>query len=92
MKSRSTRYACLLLFVLFSLWLLQGKGTAQNATVVFECEDIGVEARRVLSNLKEERRRFEKQKQHLDRRENELKILQQEVDKKLKRLTELQEE
>ena len=82
----------LLLVVCISILFSGGKGAAENATVVFECGDIGVEARRVLSDLKEERSRFNKQKQLLDRRENELKILQQEVDKKLKRLTTLREE
>ena len=82
----------LLLVACISILFSEGKGSAENATVVFECGDIGVEARRVLSDLKEERSRFNRQKQLLDRRENELKILQQEVDKKLKRLTTLREE
>ena len=64
----------------------------QNAGVVFECGDIGVQARRVLANLKEERERFQKQEKALEKREGELKILEQEVDKKLKQLQELRKE
>lgn len=92
MKVVQKKYAWLVILVLFTFLFLQGKGMAQNATVVLKCGDIGVEARRILADLKAERNRFENRKQLLDRREDELKILQEEVDKKLKQMTTLREE
>ena len=59
---------------------------AQEPEVIFECEDIGTEARRMLDRLQQERKRFARRERQLDRRENELKILQEEVDKKIERL------
>jgi flagellar motility protein MotE (MotC chaperone) len=79
--------------VVFLIVLLLGtRSYGQDSTVIFDCGDIGVEARRILSNLGEERLGIKEQQQLLDRREDELKILQVEVDKKLKRLEELREE
>ncbi len=69
-----------------------GRSYGQDPTVSFECGDIGVEARRILSNLSEERLGIKERQELLDRREEELNIMQLEVDKKLKRLAELQEE
>ncbi len=64
----------------------------QNASVVFDCGDIGLEARRVLSNLQKERLQFQKQKKELEKREQELKILQEEVDTQIKQLQELKQQ
>ena len=54
--------------------------------VVFECGDIGAEARRILSRLKEERKQFARRQKDLKQRENELKKMEKAVDKKLERL------
>lgn len=67
-------------------------GYCQESKVVFECGDIGVEARRVLTRLKEKRTGVEQRQKELDKRENELKILQTEVDKKIERLRQLRKE
>ena len=77
-----------ILYLLCSAPLVYG----ENASVVFECGDIGVEARRVLANLKEERQIMQKRKKALEKREGELKILEQEVDKKIKQLQEFRKE
>ncbi|MFO7839133.1 MAG: hypothetical protein R6X08_06520 [Desulfosalsimonadaceae bacterium] len=58
----------------------------KQAKVVFECGDIGVEARRVLSRLKKERKHFASRQKELEQRENELKKMEKTVDKKLERL------
>ena len=86
-KCRLLILAVFLVGLLHPVWIY-----GQDSTVVFDCKDIGVEAGRILSNLNEERLRLEERQQELDRREEELKILQMEVDKTLKRLSELQEE
>ena len=78
--------------VFLIVFLFGSRSYGQESLVVFDCGDIGVEARRILSNLSEERLGLEERQQSLDRREDELKILQLEVDKKLKRLEELREE
>ena len=67
-------------------------GHAQEAQVVFQCEDIGTEARRMLEKLQQEQERFAAREKQLARRENELKILQEEVDKKIKQLKNLRSE
>ncbi len=64
----------------------------QKATVVFECGDIGVEARRVLADFKKERLQFQKREKALEKREAELKILQEGVDKKIKQLQDLRKD
>ena len=76
----------------FFILTISDQGHGQETAVIFDCRDIGVEARRILSNFNEEKLKLEKRQQSLDRRENELKILQLEVDNKLKRLTEIREE
>ncbi len=78
--------------VFLTITLMAGQSRGQDSTVFFDCGDIGVEARRILSNFNEEMQKLEKRQQSLDRRENELKILQSEVDNKLKQLKELREE
>lgn len=64
------------------------RGMAEEGKVIFECEDIGVEARRLLENLREERQRFVEREENINKREAELKILKAEADEKLKRLEE----
>ncbi|MBW1778121.1 MAG: hypothetical protein JRJ54_11095 [Deltaproteobacteria bacterium] len=56
---------------------------AEDFKVMFDCGDIGVEARRILERLRREEARLDRREKELQRRENELKILQVEVDKKL---------
>jgi flagellar motility protein MotE (MotC chaperone) len=87
---KKSSYFMLVVFLFLLLFI--GNGYGQDPTVLFDCKDIGVEARRILSNLGEERLRIEERQQELDRREDELKVLQAEVDKNLKRLNELREE
>ncbi|MFW5901416.1 MAG: MotE family protein [Thermodesulfobacteriota bacterium] len=65
------------------------KAEAQAPRVVFECEDIGVEARRILDELKARRKQFDERQETLAERENELKVLEQAVEKKLERLKRL---
>lgn len=79
-------------FLMALFFVLCVNGYARAETVVFECEDIGVEARRLLSRLKEEQKAFSRRQSELERRENELKILQAEVDKKLDQLKALREQ
>ena len=79
--------AALLLVLVFAAC-----GYGQEAKVVFECQDIGVEARRVLSGLKKERAKIAEREKALEKRENELKILQAEVDKKFEQLKQLRNE
>ena len=67
-------------------------GHTEEYRVIFECEDIGVEARRLLENLKEAREALKEREKMLEKRENELKILHSEVDKKLNRLSRTREE
>ena len=84
-----------LLFVLMSGGQGFGEAAREEAAeseaprVVFECEDIGVEARRILDDLKERRKEFTEREKALAERENELKVLEQTVDKKLERLKRL---
>jgi flagellar motility protein MotE (MotC chaperone) len=86
-------YYCFFFPVFFFIVLFFGSESyGQDSNVFFDCADIGIEARRILSNLNEERLRIEERQQVLDRREDELKILQLEVDKKLSQLEELREE
>ncbi len=77
-------------FLIACLVVSQAHG--QDSAVFFDCGDIGVEARRILTNFNDERLKLEKKQQFLDKRETELKILQSEVDNKLKQLTELRNE
>ena len=79
-------------FFLFFFFSGLGYGQDIASLIVFECGDIGVEARRLLSNLNKERLKLEKKQQSLKRYEEELKILEGEVDKKLERLKELRKE
>jgi flagellar motility protein MotE (MotC chaperone) len=89
----SKTYCCFFFPVVFFILLLFGSESyGQDSNVFFDCADIGTEARRILSNLNEERLRIEERQQVLDRREDELKILQLEVDKKLSQLEELRED
>jgi flagellar motility protein MotE (MotC chaperone) len=69
-----------------------GYGQEPESGVRFDCNDIGVEARRLIAELEEERGKLKERRQSLDEREEQLKILQTEVDNKLKRLTELRKE
>jgi flagellar motility protein MotE (MotC chaperone) len=85
-------YCCFFFPVVFFILLFGSKIYGQDSTIFFDCGDIGTEARRILSNLNEERLRIEERQQVLDRREDELKILQLEVDKKLSQLEELRED
>ncbi|MFO8086003.1 MAG: hypothetical protein R6U27_16970 [Desulfobacterales bacterium] len=73
-------------------FLMVNQAHGQDSAVFFDCGDIGVEARRILTNFNDERLKLEKKQQFLDKREDELKILQSEVDNKLKQLTELRNE
>ncbi len=86
MKAGYKRWYSRVLLVCMFLLVPGGSSFGEEAKVVFECGDIGVEARRVLSELKEERERLAEREKLLTRRENELKILEQEVDEKLKRM------
>jgi flagellar motility protein MotE (MotC chaperone) len=92
MKLSKKKYYAFISMVFLMFLLLGSRSYGQDSTVFFDCGDIGVEARRILSNLNEERLLIEERRQSLDRREDELKILQLEVDKKLNRLQELREE
>lgn len=92
MKLGKKKYSVFISIAFLIVLLLGNRSYGQDSTVFFDCGDIGVEARRILSNLSEERLLIEKRQQSLDRREDELKILQLEVDKKLNRLQELREE
>ncbi|MFW6334681.1 MAG: MotE family protein [Desulfosalsimonas sp.] len=78
------------------VFLLPGGASAEKPDVLpevlFDCEDIGVEARRMLSRLEKQRSRFAEKQEELSRRENELKNLEEEVDEKLERLKELRRE
>ncbi|MGM0452555.1 MAG: MotE family protein [Thermodesulfobacteriota bacterium] len=91
-------FCCLLPAAVLIVFLSGQAGAAEEAPaaeqkqVVFECEDIGVEARRLLSDIKKERRRFKEKKQQLDQREKELKIFEEQVDEKLERLKTLEKE
>ena len=78
--------------VILMLFIFTVCGYCQDSKVVFECADIGVEARRILSSLKEKSARVDRRGKELDKRENELKILQSEVDKKIERLRKLRKE
>lgn len=92
MKRKSMKRLGLVPAALLLALFFTSAGQCQEEKVVFECGDIGVEARRVLSRLKEERARFAKREESLEKRENELKILQAEVDKKFERLRQLRNE
>jgi flagellar motility protein MotE (MotC chaperone) len=92
MKSQKSNFSPFSLIIFLIILIMGSRSYGQDTTVFFDCRDIGVEARRILSTLNEEILKIEKQQQLLNRREDELKILQLEVDKKLKRLTELREE
>ena len=88
-----------ILMALLFLLISGGQGFGEAATeeaveaearrVVFECEDIGVEARRILDELKARRKEVAGREKALAERENELKVLEQAVDKKLERLKRL---
>ena len=67
-------------------------GFAQEPAVRFDCEDIGVEARRILSDLKTEMADLAEREKKIAARENELKIIQQEVDNKIGQLKRLRTE
>ena len=89
MAGHSKRAWIVVLLGVFCLLGVSGTVFGQNATVVFECGDIGVEARRVLANLKKERRHFQDREKTLKKREEALKILQEEVDTKIQQLQDL---
>lgn len=89
MTDHSKRAWIVVLLPVFCLLGLSGTVFGQNATVVFECGDIGVEARRVLATLKKERLQVQAREKTLEKREKELKILQEEVDTKIKQLQDL---
>ncbi|MFP4193629.1 MAG: MotE family protein [Desulfobacterales bacterium] len=82
--------------VIAAVLLIAGSVYAEDSqevpNVVFECEDIGVEARRMLSRLEKERSEFAREKKELARRKEELKILREEVDEKLERLKQMRGE
>lgn len=90
MKRRKTAvWLIVMLVVLFGTGLLtERRAVAEEMRVVFECEDIGVEARRLLDNLRVEQERFRDKEERIRKREEALKILEAEVDKKLDRLEE----
>lgn len=77
--------------LVFAFFLASGS-YAQEPKVVFECGDIGVEARRMLEKLAREGKRLGKKEKELQRRENELKILKVEVDKKIEQLKNLRKD
>lgn len=99
MKAMRTMKGVWIPLALFFLLMSGGQGfgeaekqlaaKAQAPRVVFECKDIGVEARRILDELKARREQFNERKKALAERENELKVLEQAVDKKLERLKRL---
>lgn len=76
-------------FVLFFILVLASAAYAQGPKVVFDCGDIGVEARRMLEKLQQEQERFALREKELQQRENELKILEAEVDKRIEQLKNL---
>jgi flagellar motility protein MotE (MotC chaperone) len=78
-------------FLVFLFFLVSGS-YAQEPKVVFECGDIGVEARRMLEKLSQEEKRLGKKEKELQNRENELKILEVEVDKKIEQLKNLRKD
>ena len=93
MKSRlKTALFIIPVVLVFQFFLHVPAHAEEQYQVIFECEDIGVEARRLLENLKEARQQFMEKEEMINKRENELKILQAEVDKKLNRLTRTREE
>ena len=99
MKARKRIKGVWMLLALLLLLMSGGQGfgeaarqeaaKAEGPRVVFECEDIGVEARRILEELKARRKQFSERENALAARENELKVLEQAVDKKLERLKRL---
>ena len=92
MKLSKKKYCYLILMGLFQVSFFLSLSFGQESTVIFDCNDIGLEARRILTNLNEERLMIEERQKSVDMREKELKILEKEVDTKLKQLTELREE
>ncbi|MCF8024330.1 MAG: hypothetical protein K9J79_02790 [Desulfobacteraceae bacterium] len=92
MRKRLLKKTCLMPAAMLMVLFFTICGYCQDAKVVFECGDIGVQARRVLSGLKKERAEFSRREKEIDKRENELKILQAEVDKKIERLKQLRDE
>jgi flagellar motility protein MotE (MotC chaperone) len=88
---KKNRHFCFTVIFL-AIFLLGNRSYGQDAPVLFDCGDIGVEARRILLHLNEERFEIEERQKALDRREDELKILQLEVDRKLKQFKELRDE
>ncbi|MGM0788407.1 MAG: MotE family protein [Thermodesulfobacteriota bacterium] len=93
---RQKSAAGVLAAVVAAFFLIAGSVYAEDSQevpqVVFKCEDIGVQARRMLSRLEKERSRFARQKEEISRRKEELKILQDEVDEKLERLKQMRGE
>jgi flagellar motility protein MotE (MotC chaperone) len=87
------RVAALFIPMLFlAVWVSTERVYAGEAEVVFSCEDIGVEARRILADLKEARERIREREKALAAHENELKILEREVDEKLERMKTLRKD
>jgi flagellar motility protein MotE (MotC chaperone) len=77
------------LLICLALLFCAGGSAAEEAGVIFECADVGVEARRILSSLQEAHERVREREKALADRENELKIMEAAVDKKLERLKQL---
>jgi flagellar motility protein MotE (MotC chaperone) len=77
--------ACWLVF--FLCFLAVRPVSAQNATAWNGTEEIdSVQERRILVSLKQERQELQRKKDRIARREKELKVLRQEVEKKLQQL------
>ncbi len=93
MKRRNIIRAICVPAVLFLVSQLGAPSYGQDSEsmVFFDCGDVGVEARRLMESLNEERLKLEKQHLSLERREEELKIIRSEVDNKISRLKELRE-
>jgi len=85
MKRTSHAAAVCLVCVVFLL--AAGQSAAQNATAWNGTESVdSVEERRILASLKEERQEIRRGKDRIAKREKELKVLEQEVEKKLQQL------
>ncbi len=93
MKRQKTAVWLIVLLMVFGVSLVtEREANAEEMRVIFECEDIGVEARRLLDNLRAEQERFREKEERIGKREEALKILEVEVDKKLDRLEETRAE
>ena len=75
------------------LLLASGQAAGQNATDWTTSEDVeSVQERRILVSLKEERQKLQRKRKKLTERKSELKVMRQEVEKRLKRMRQWRED